>query len=233
MNTSNSKTATQQAGTRASGAEATRIKMLDAALDIMIEEGMRAVRHRAVALRAGVSLGSTTYHFDNIEEIIISAFEHWRSRALTTDNIFFRRTKTLLAPYAGRVIPEDERPQIAAEIYDISLGYLCDQLTGKRRDRLLELAFHHESVRYPTLHQLVVREGKEQLDYLTLVHQSMGSTAPDEDACLTYSLFRQLEQSAVIEGSPELDVNRIKRVLRRHTALCFNIELPSDTCDDA
>ena len=58
----------------------TRNRILDAVLEIVVEEGMRAVRHRAVADRAGVSLGSTTYHFASIEELIISAFDYWRSR---------------------------------------------------------------------------------------------------------------------------------------------------------
>ena len=50
--------------------------MLQAALDIMIEDGIRSVRNRAVAKRAGVSLGSTTYHFESIEDLIISAFQY-------------------------------------------------------------------------------------------------------------------------------------------------------------
>ncbi|MCB1705491.1 MAG: TetR family transcriptional regulator [Halioglobus sp.] len=227
MQATNRKAAVQLAGARAAGSEATRIKMLDAALDIMIEEGIRAVRHRAVAKRAGVSLGSTTYHFASIEEIIISAFEYWRSKALITDSPFYRKTRALLAPYVDGVVPAAERPRIAAQIYQISLGYLRSQLSGKRDDRLLELAFHHESVRYPTLHQLVVREGREQLAYLEVVHRAMGSVAPAEDARLTFSLFRQLEQSAVIEGAGRLDVGRVRRVLHRHMVLCFDIDLPA------
>ncbi|MCB1688828.1 MAG: hypothetical protein KDI33_10095, partial [Halioglobus sp.] len=120
-----------------------------------------------------------------------------------------------------------DRARIAAEIYQISLGYLQSQLSGKREDRLLELAFHHESVRYPTLHEMVVREGKEQLAYLEIVHRALGSTAPEEDAGLTFALFRQLEQSAAIEGRPRLDMMRIRRVLHRHITLCSGIDLPA------
>ncbi|MCB1710268.1 MAG: TetR family transcriptional regulator, partial [Halioglobus sp.] len=58
MVASNRASAAKQAGTRPARGEHTRLKILDAALDIMIEDGMRAVRHRAVARRAGVALGS-------------------------------------------------------------------------------------------------------------------------------------------------------------------------------
>lgn len=213
-------------GIRAVKREQTRVKMLDAALDIMIEEGMRAVRHRAVAKRAGVSLGSTTYHFASIEELIISAFQYWRGKALMTDSPLFRKTQELLSPYGDGVVPVGDRPRIAAAILEISVGYLRSQLSGKREDRLLELAFHHESVHYQSLHQLVMSEWNNQFDYLVSVHRSMGSSQPEEDARITYALFRQLEQTAVLENRARLDVGRITRTLHRHMSLCFGFKLP-------
>lgn len=209
--------------------EQTRAKILDAALDIMIEEGIRAVRHRAVARRAGVALGSTTYHFASIEELIISAFQHWRGKALLTDSPFFRKTQEILAPYGDEVVPADDRPRVAAAIYDVSVGYLGSQLSGKREDRLLELAFHHESVRVESLHELVMGEWNNQLDYLGSVHRSMNSPQPEEDARITFALFRQLEQLTVIENQPRLDMGRVRRTLHRHMTLCFGVELPPVT----
>lgn len=226
MPANSSKTTAGRPGVRAARRGETRAKMLDAALDIMIEDGIRAVSHRAVAKRAGVALGSTTYHFSGIEELIISAFQHWQSRALMADSPFFRNTQKLLAPYEDGVVPASDRPRVAAAIYEISLGYLCSQLSGKREDRLLELAFHHESVRYEILHELVMSEWKRQLDYLESVHRAMGSSRPQEDARITYSLFRQLEQTAVLENRRQLDVERIARTLQRYIQLCFGIELP-------
>lgn len=226
MLASDRKTAAEQPGSRAAGREQTRERMLDAALDIMIEEGMRAVRHRAVARRAGVSLGSTTYHFAGIEELIISAFQHWRGKAMLTDSPFFRKTREILAPYADDVVPERDRPRIAAAIYEAFVGYLRSQLSGRREDRLLELAFHHESVRFESLHELVMDEWNRQLDYLGSVHRCMGSAQPEEDARITFAVFRQLEQLTVIENRPRLDMGRLRRTLHRHLSLCFGVELP-------
>ncbi len=57
--------------------EETRKRILDAALDIMVADGIRAVRNRDEAKRAGGSLGSPTYHFDFLEDLIISHCNHW------------------------------------------------------------------------------------------------------------------------------------------------------------
>jgi AcrR family transcriptional regulator len=226
MVASDRKTAEKTPGIRAAMREQTRAKMLNAALDIMIEEGIRAVRHRAVARRAGVALGSTTYHFASIEELIISAFQYWRGKALLTESPFYRQTQDLLAPYGEQPVPAGERPRVAAAIYEISVGYLRSQLSGKREDRLLELAFHHESVRFQSLHELVMGEWDTQLEYLGSVHRAMGSPQPEEDARITFALFRQLEQVTVFENRPRLDLGRIRRTLHRHMTLCFGVALP-------
>ena len=98
MAASTAQTATRRS--RAEQREDTRNRMLQSALDIIIEEGIRSVRHRAVAQRAEVSLGSTTYHFSSIEELIVNAFQYWRSKALLVDNPFFLQTGKLLSPMA-------------------------------------------------------------------------------------------------------------------------------------
>lgn len=47
-----------------------------AALELIAEEGMRATTQRKVAARAGVPLGSVTYYFPSIEDLLLGAFEH-------------------------------------------------------------------------------------------------------------------------------------------------------------
>lgn len=206
--------------------EKTRARMLQATLEIIIEDGMRAVRHRAVAKRAGVSLGSTTYHFKTIEDLIISAFRYWREQALLVENPFYQQIQALLAPYNGKPVPEIDRVDIAARMLDISVGYLAHQLAGRREDRLLELAFHHESVRYPTLHQLVMEEWQAQVAFLVEVHRALGSTQPEVDAGITSALFRQLEQSTVLSMRPEPDMALIRATLHRHLGLSLGLKLP-------
>ena len=226
------KTADAPRRSRAEQREETRARILQAALDIIIDEGIRSVRNRAVARRAGVSLGSTTYHFESIEDLIISAFGYWRSRALLTENPFYRQTSALLEPYRESTVPGPQRAVIAGQILDISVGYLVSQLSGKRRDRLLELAFHHESVRYPSLHKLVMDEWRAQFDFLAWVHRTLGSPQPDIDARLTTALFRQLEQSCVIEQQTAPDRQLIRASLHRHLSLCLGVDIPASAGDD-
>jgi DNA-binding transcriptional regulator YbjK len=56
--------------------ERRRYALVSAAADLLCEGGFDAVRHRAVARRAGLPLASTTYYFSSLEDLIAKAVEH-------------------------------------------------------------------------------------------------------------------------------------------------------------
>jgi AcrR family transcriptional regulator len=64
----------QPASTGRVGLSDTQVQILDAALDIITEDGVRGASMRKVAERAEVSLGLLSYHFEDKQELITSAF---------------------------------------------------------------------------------------------------------------------------------------------------------------
>jgi DNA-binding transcriptional regulator YbjK len=56
--------------------ERRRYALVSAAADLLSEGGFEAVRHRAVARRAGLPLASTTYYFSSLDDLIASAVAH-------------------------------------------------------------------------------------------------------------------------------------------------------------
>ncbi|MEV6606843.1 TetR family transcriptional regulator [Kutzneria sp. NPDC051319] len=56
--------------------ERRRHELVAAAAALLTEGGFDAIRHRAVAERAGMPLASTTYYFDSLDELIEAAVEH-------------------------------------------------------------------------------------------------------------------------------------------------------------
>jgi DNA-binding transcriptional regulator YbjK len=55
--------------------ERRRGALVTAAADLLCEGGFEAVRHRAVARRAGLPLASTTYYFASLDDLIAAAVE--------------------------------------------------------------------------------------------------------------------------------------------------------------
>ena len=60
--------------------ERRRYALVSAAAELLCEGGFEAVRHRAVARRAGLPLASTTYYFSSLDELIAKAVEYIGTR---------------------------------------------------------------------------------------------------------------------------------------------------------
>lgn len=56
-------------GPRKRDPEQRRREILDAASEIVVEQGAAALTHRAVAARSGLALGTMTRHFPSIDEL--------------------------------------------------------------------------------------------------------------------------------------------------------------------
>lgn len=56
--------------------ERRRCALVSAAAELLYEGGFEAVRHRAVARRAGLPLASTTYYFASLDDLIVAAVEY-------------------------------------------------------------------------------------------------------------------------------------------------------------
>ncbi|CAN5322255.1 hypothetical protein BH09ACT12_BH09ACT12_03440 [soil metagenome] len=64
--------------------EARTQEILDATIDLIFEEGISAVTHRAVAKRAGVGASAPSYFFPSIEDLVVQAFRS-TMRAMIAD----------------------------------------------------------------------------------------------------------------------------------------------------
>ncbi|MCG7608228.1 MULTISPECIES: TetR/AcrR family transcriptional regulator [Mycobacterium] len=60
--------------------ERRRYALVRAAAELLCEGGFDAVRHRAVARRAGLPLASTTYYFSSLDDLIAKAVEYIGTR---------------------------------------------------------------------------------------------------------------------------------------------------------
>ncbi|WP_055554233.1 TetR/AcrR family transcriptional regulator [Streptomyces sp. NBRC 110028] len=52
-----------------------RQRIIDAAIAVVGERGMGALSHRSVAAAADVPLGSTTYHFATLDDLLVAALD--------------------------------------------------------------------------------------------------------------------------------------------------------------
>ncbi|MEU1053289.1 TetR family transcriptional regulator [Streptomyces sp. NPDC005876] len=113
-----------------------RDRILAATLDLIAEEGVAGVSHRRIASRAGVPLGSMTYHFGGMDEVLREAFRRF------TDHIVAVFDAHLAAP-ADR---EEARQAVADLVHRLS--------EGSRRDLVLTQELYTLAARRPAYREL-------------------------------------------------------------------------------
>ncbi|GHE86136.1 TetR family transcriptional regulator [Streptomyces spiralis] len=113
-----------------------RERIIAATLDLIADEGVAGVSHRKIAARAGVPLGSMTYHFRGIDDLLREAFR--------------RFTDDIVALFDAHLAPPTDRGQARTAVADL----IHALLGGSRRDLVLTQELYTLAARRPAYRAL-------------------------------------------------------------------------------
>ena len=99
--------------------------ILEAALRIVVREGIRGVRHRAVAKEANVPLSATTYYFKDISDLITDTFTLFVEMGAEKINAFWEESDTKLKEALEQLDGSREAQRSVYCQYDRSGIELC------------------------------------------------------------------------------------------------------------
>ncbi|GAA4602762.1 DNA-binding transcriptional regulator YbjK [Actinoplanes octamycinicus] len=104
---------TERRTQRARDPEARRAALAVATMEVIAESGVGRTTHRAVAARAGLPLGATTYYFPTLDDLIAAGLQH-ACDAMQAD----------LDEWAARLAAA---PDLPAELTTLTSEYLADR----------------------------------------------------------------------------------------------------------
>ena len=172
--------------TQAERTAGTRAKLLDAAIDCLVELGFAKTSTQEIARRAGVSRGAQLHHFPSKESLVIAAVEH----------LVDRRLSEIL-----EAEPDPARgPEILADAFSGPLFYAALELwVAARTD--------------PALHEAMIPLERRVAEAIQGGAQIvMGSKMSPESIELSVELARGLAVSALFR-TPEADAQLRERLL--------------------
>ncbi|HLA29534.1 MAG TPA: TetR family transcriptional regulator [Pseudomonas sp.] len=216
----------QYQGRKASrqGSEQRRQAILDAAMRIIVREGVRAVRHRAVAAEAGVPLSATTYYFKDIDDLITDTFAQFVERSAAHMAQFWSSTEGLLREQVSRLDGSVEaRRRLANEIARLAVEYVRNQLLTRREHLLAEQAFQQEALLNPRLHELMRAHRQILLQGVTHFFEVLGSQQPEQDAKLLTAIILRMEYQGLLDGVEHLDSEGMLAILKRYMHLVLGL----------
>lgn len=171
--------------------ERRRQALVEAAAELLVERGFDAVRHRAVAERAGLPLSSTTYYFDSLDELVTAAVEHHGRAELV-------RGVELLA-----ALPT--QPRGVDSVVDLVLDQLLGPPAGDRDPELVLLRYERlvATFRRPYLRPLMRTLGAELRGLLLEVFTRSGLEVDPRRVEHLIALVDGAVVNALIEIDPD------------------------------
>ncbi|MEI5523296.1 TetR family transcriptional regulator [Streptomyces brasiliscabiei] len=166
-----------------------RQRIIDAAIRVVGDKGIAGLSHRSVAAEADVPLGSTTYHFKTLDDLMVAA--------LRQANDGFART------VAAREALRDPGTDLAAELAALGGDWLAGDRTGLEVEYELYLA----ALRRPALRPVADEWGRGFADCLA------GRTDPVTARALV-ALLDGIFLQVLLTGAP-YDEEYTREVLAR------------------
>ncbi|NQD38877.1 TetR family transcriptional regulator [Permianibacter sp. IMCC34836] len=194
--------------------KARREQILAAALRVIARDGVRAVRHRAVAKEAEVPLSATTYYFRDIHELIAEAFHAFAELSQVETGNLTQAMEAALARLADGSQSVGSQESLIAAVTAILLSHIDNQVKAEER-RLVENAFRQEALRDPPLAQALHQSNRVTLATAEKLLAAAGSDDPETDAELLFAVVLHLEYRRVLaKDSPE-ERQKTARMVRR------------------
>lgn len=197
------------------GSEQRRRAILEAALRIIIRDGVRGVRHRAVAQEAGVPLSATTYYFKDIHDLIADTFTLFVENALSqVIDPTWVRIYEFVGQYGGRR-PDDaaRREEFVTGLAKLATDHVEHEVLNQRDHLLAEQAFLQAAILDERLRKPAAAFRQRIIDGLAMFCTTVGAKDPALAAELVHQTFLQLEYEQLIREDQQFDRARAEAVL--------------------
>ncbi|GIZ11210.1 TetR family transcriptional regulator [Pseudomonas sp. NCCP-436] len=202
------------------GSEQRRQTILEAVMRIIVRDGVRAVRHRAVAAEAQVPLSATTYYFKDIDDLITDTFALFVERSAAQMASFWAGIEESVAQMVSRLDgSEQARRQLADELAAMAVKYVQHQLRERRDHLIVEQAFQQEALLNPRLRDLVRAHRRILQQGVTHFFEVLGSRQPEQDAVLLTATIVRVEYQGLLDGPEQLDSEGMLAILKRYMNL--------------
>ncbi|MEC4724781.1 TetR family transcriptional regulator [Shewanella sp. D64] len=185
--------------TSRSDGEARRVIILEATLRLIVKEGIRGVRHRAVAKEANVPLASTTYYFKNIKVLISDSLTYFAEKTLWMNRELENSSFELI-----NYLSEQEGTRDEEHLLTYLTQFICEHIREQVRhsdDRILEMAFHEEALRNSQLADAISTLDDSFLATIKQFFEQLGSSTSLADAYQVLGLIKLLEYQYVMRGN--------------------------------
>ncbi|AHH15124.1 putative transcriptional regulator, TetR family [Nocardia nova SH22a] len=144
--------------------------MLDAAIEVLAQEGARGLTFRAVDKQAEVPMGTASNYFANRDDLLIQVGSRFYER---------------LTPDAPTLAEMASGPHSRAAVTDLLTGTV-DRITSFRTGYLAQLELRLEATRRPELQRMLTERVRADIEFNVTNHLASGQPGDANSVLLLY-----------------------------------------------
>ncbi|MBB3167582.1 TetR/AcrR family transcriptional regulator [Simiduia aestuariiviva] len=191
-----------------------RRAILEATLRIVVRDGIRGVRHRAIAKEADVPLAATTYYFKDIHELVSDAFNLFAQDSLKQTEALAETGLAALDKLKGANLAD---PQIfdvlVTGLTNAMVNHIKAQIADRDR-RVIEHSFKTEALRNPALVRTACIPQANITTSIMNFFKLLGSKEPEADAHIVHGVILFMEYQLLL-GDEIMAMEMAQKSLRR------------------
>lgn len=199
------------------GSEQRRKAILEASLRIVVKEGVRGVRHRAVAKEADVPLSATTYYFKDISDLIADTFALFVEKVM--GELFTPIYKNVGDFIELHLEEAKNDPVVAGQLIDnltrLIVAFIKLEVTQERDQLLAEQAFKHECLRDEGLRDIAQTYFDHLLHEMVELCRLIEVEEPEVAGELLMAAMFRIEHEALLVPPEQFDEEKATKMIRR------------------
>lgn len=194
-----------------------RRAILEATLRIVVRDGIRGVRHRAIAKEANVPLAATTYYFKDIQELVSDAFNLFAQDSLKQTEELAETGFAALDKLKGANLADPQIFEVlVTALTNAMVNHIKSQIEDRDR-RVIEHSFKTEALRNPALARTACIPQANITASIMNFFKVLGSKEPEADAHIVHGVILFMEYQLLL-GEDIMALEMAHKSLRRMIA---------------
>lgn len=191
-----------------------RRAILEATLRIIVRDGIRGVRHRAIAKEADVPLAATTYYFKDILSLVSDAFNLFAQDSLKQTEALAESGLAALEKLKGANLADPQIFEVlVTALSNAILSHIRTQIEERDR-RILESTFKTEALRNPLLARTACIPQENITSSIMNFFKVLGSNDPESDAHIVHGVVLYLEYQLLL-GQQISEFSAVQKTIKR------------------
>lgn len=191
-----------------------RRAILDATLRIVVRDGIRGVRHRAIAKEANVPLAATTYYFKDLNQLVCDAFNQFAQDSIKHTEELEESGFAALDKIKGANLTD---PQIFEVLLNALTNAVMNHIrtqVASRDQRVIEHTFKTEALRNEQLAKTACIPQASTTGSIVNFFKLLGSKEPEADAHIVHGVILYLEYQLLL-GKDAMQMDMAQKSIRR------------------